>query len=398
MRVKLYRATEIAAAMARIRVELGPDALILSTRKIAEGVEVTAALETAAPIPPEAADPDRAGLLAWHGIPPRLAAALGTGRLEATLAAALRFASLPLDPAAPPLLLIGPPGAGKTLTIARLATRLVLAGAAPRIVTADGERAGAVEQLAAFTRLLDLDLLAAATPEALGRAMDRARGGAASGPVLIDTPGLHPFAPAARAALAALIGAAGGTVALVLPGGMDPAESADLAAGCAEAGATHLIATRLDLARRLGGVLAAADAGGLALAEAGIGPGAADGLAALTPALLARLLERARPSASPAHPDPMPHGPTRPGPPRPGPPRPGPPHPGPPHHGPPGTPDLARAAPAPDPRPNGHRIAPPPPPPGPPPPPPAVRATPLPRPVWPKHDPAPRPAPPGTRA
>ena len=353
MRVKLYRATEIAAAMARIRVELGPDALILSTRKVAEGVEVTAALETPDPGPPERADPGRAALLAWHGIPPRLAAALGTGRLEAALAAALRFASLPLDPTAPPLLLIGPPGAGKTLTIARLATRLVLAGAAPRIVTADGERAGAVEQLAAFTRLLDLDLLAAATPEALGRAMERARAGAASGPVLIDTPGLDPFAPAARAALAALIGAAGGTVALVLPGGMDPAESADLASCYAEAGATRLIATRLDLARRLGGVLAAAEAGGLALAEAGIGPGAADGLAALTPALLARLLERTPSSPSPARPVPR----------RPAPPTPRPPH--------PAAPPPAAAPPM---------------------------AAPLPRPVWPKHAPVSRPATPGTRA
>ncbi len=56
------------------------------------------------------------------------------------------------------------------------------------------------------------------------------------------------------------------------------------------AGAGLLVATRLDLARRLGGVLAAADAG-LAIAEAGIGPGAADGLVPLTPELLARRLQ-----------------------------------------------------------------------------------------------------------
>ncbi len=52
-----------------------------------------------------------------------------------------------------------------------------------------------------------------------------------------------------------------------------------------------LVATRLDLARRLGGVLAAAARTGLALTEAGIGPGAADGLLPLTPEwLAARLL------------------------------------------------------------------------------------------------------------
>lgn len=306
MRVKLYRASEIGAAMARIRAELGPDALILSTRKLAEGVEVTAALETPDPVPAERTGPSRAELLAWHGVPSLLAAALADGNLAVALGAALRFGALPLDSAASPLLLIGPPGAGKTLTVARLATRLVLAGVTPRIITADGERAGAVEQLAAFTRLLGLDLLAASTEAAFVRALARARDGAgAAGPVVIDTPGLDPFARTGRASLVALIGAAAGHVALVLPAGLDAAEAADLAASCAEAGATYLIATRLDLARRLGGVLAAADAGGLILAEAGIGPGAADGLVALTPALLAGLLGRGSPDPrSPAPPRP----------------------------------------------------------------------------------------------
>ena len=45
--------------------------------------------------------------------------------LKLALQARLRFGSLDLDRASPPLLLAGPPGAGKTLTAARLATRLV---------------------------------------------------------------------------------------------------------------------------------------------------------------------------------------------------------------------------------------------------------------------------------
>lgn len=302
MRVKLFRAAEMRAAMALIRAELGVDALILSSRRVPEGVEVTAALET-----PESATiaqghnqgpdqaPDRATLLAWHAVPPRLRPALGgTGKLAGALQAALTFAPLPLD-AARPLLFVGPPGAGKTLTVARLAARLVLAGTPPRVITADGERAGAIEQLAAFTRLLSLDLIAAATPEALARALARP----GSGPVLVDTPGIDPGRD--RAALAAL--AAAGTLALVLPAGLDAEESGDLAAAFAAAGARYLVATRLDLARRLGGVLAAA-AESPALAEAGIGPGAADGLAPLSPALLAARLIEAMPAprAAPARP------------------------------------------------------------------------------------------------
>ena len=85
---------------------------------------------------------------------------------------------------------------------------------------------------------------------------------------------------------------AGAHVALVLPAGLDPAEAADLAIAHAACGATFLIATRLDLAHRLGSVIAAAAASRLPLAEAGIGTGAADGLVPFTPALLAARLGR----------------------------------------------------------------------------------------------------------
>lgn len=283
MRLKLYRAASTAAAMALVRAELGPDALILSSRRCTGGVELTAALEPVEEMPPP---PDR---LAWHGVPPVLAAALPASRLAEALAATLRFAPLPLDGDDPPLLLVGPPGAGKTLTAARLATRLVLAGVPPLVVTADAQRAGAAEQLAAYTRLLGLSLTVAADPEMLQRALARRQAGA---PVLIDAPGTDPFRAEQRAAIAALAEAVGATMALVLPAGLDPSEAADLACAYAEAGATLLVATRLDLARRLGAVLAAAAAGQLALAEAGIGPGAPEGLVPLTPDFLADRLLR----------------------------------------------------------------------------------------------------------
>lgn len=288
MRIKLYRAPNVVAAMARVRAELGPDALILATRRVADGVELTAALappepETVAPLP----DPAREAALAWHGVPAPLAAALAAGPLDAALGSAFRFAPLSLGPGSKPLLLAGPPGAGKTLTVARLATRLVMAGTPPLVITADGKRAGATEQLAAFTRLLGLTLVVASHPVTLARALPRRPPGAA---VLIDAPGADPFDPAQRDELAALAAVSDAEMALVLPGGLDPAEAADLGGAFAEAGATGLLPTRLDQARRLGGVLSAAHAGRLALTEAGIGPGAADGLEPLSPGGLARRL------------------------------------------------------------------------------------------------------------
>jgi len=282
MRLKLYRAPRMAEAMARVRAELGAEALILASRQVGDGVEVTAALEPEDELPPPLApvvDPSSRAAFAFHGVPAALHAALGRGDLAATLATEFDFAPLPLAAADPPLLLVGPPGAGKTLTAAKLAARLVMSGVPPLVITADGRRAGATEQLAAFTGVLKLDLVVADHPVNLGRALSRH---ARNVPVLIDAPGLDPFDAAQGAELRALAAVAGATAVLVLQAGLDPAEAADLARAHAELGATLMIATKLDLARRLGSVLSAASAGRLALTEAGVGSGVADGLIRFT--------------------------------------------------------------------------------------------------------------------
>ena len=285
MRLKFYRAPAMAQAMARVRAELGEDAIILATRRVGDGIEVTAALEPEdLPSPLVSADPDRLAVLDFHGVPAALHAALQQGELETALAKAIPFGTLPLGES--PLLLVGPPGAGKTLTVARLATRLVVAGVLPLVITADGRRAGATEQLAAFTRLLGISLIVACHPVTLGRALTHRHN---AEPVMVDTSGCDAFDPTQMSELAALAATASAAMVLVLPAGLDPAEATDQARAYAAAGARLLVATRLDQTRRLGGILAAASVG-LALTEAGIGPGAADGLRPITPAWLATRL------------------------------------------------------------------------------------------------------------
>jgi flagellar biosynthesis protein FlhF len=302
MRLKLYRAPRMAEAMARVRADLGEDALILGSRQVGDGVEVTAALEPGDEMPdPPAAERSTLAALRFHGAPEALHATLGAGDLATALAASFAFAPLPLQAGGSPLLLLGPPGAGKTLTAARLAARLVMRGVAPLVITADGRRAGATEQLAAFTRLLNLNLVVANHPVTLGRAAARRPGDA---PVLIDAPGLDPFDRAQQDELRGLAAAAGATPVLVLPAGLDPGEAAELAQAHAALGATLMIATKLDLARRLGSVLSAASAGRLALTEAGVGPGVADGLIALTPGELAARLLTPRPPIAALDPSP----------------------------------------------------------------------------------------------
>jgi flagellar biosynthesis protein FlhF len=291
MRLRTIRAARMSDAMAILRAELGEEAVILGTRRVSGGVEVTAGQDAedepvliAPESVPEIALP---AALRRHNLPPALAQRLAGAPLPVALAQEFRFAPLPFDSG--PLLLVGPPGAGKTLTCAKLATRLLLAGTPPLLVSADGRRAGAAEQLAAFARVLSLPLSVAGTPGSLAKALAR---GTPGQPVLVDMAGCDPFDNAGARRHAALAEAARGTSVLVLPAGLDAEEAAETARAFHLLGCRHLLPTRLDAARRLGGVLAAAAAADLMMTEAGTGHDVAAGLTRLDAEWLAgRMME-----------------------------------------------------------------------------------------------------------
>ncbi len=306
MRLRTVTAPDARQALARLRALLGADAVIVATQQVDDGVRITGAVENdeidlGALLAAPKTSPclERLAWVAAHhelpaGVRARLLAALrepSSSDPVAALGHALhqlcRFAPLPQSGR---LLLSGPPGAGKTASVAKLAARAVLEGRSVAVLSTDVARAGGIEQLRALLAPLQLEPQAAGEP----RRLERLVGDAGAELILIDSPGINPFRPADLGSLSQALEMSGALPVLVLDAGTGSADSADMAQTFAALGGRWLFATKLDVARRLGAVLAAADAG-LALAEAGIGPTVGRGLGALSPIGLARLLVRGAP-------------------------------------------------------------------------------------------------------
>lgn len=293
-------------AMQLVKTHLGPDAIIVSTQKGEGGlgVRLTAAIETAEEEDAWDYDEDQIDpideiveALAHHNVSAelsekitRIAGSLDADDAKLALAGALdqmfKFQPLP-STGKRPIVLVGLPGAGKTVTIAKLATRQVMKQKPVNVITTDTVRAGGYDQLEAFTRLLKVDLQTAANASELSDAVAAAEPGTLT---LVDCAGGNPFDEDDLEHQRRLIDGLDAEIVLVMAAGTDPLDAVDQARAYARIGARRLIATRLDIARRLGSVLAAADAGRLAFAEVGIGSSVADGLGPLNPVSLARLL------------------------------------------------------------------------------------------------------------
>ena len=310
MRLKTFSAPSMSEAMQMVKEHFGDDAIIVSSQKGENGlgVRITAAVDHVEEDQSfddelgfqDASDPLDAisDALAHHGAPGAvsdklltLASDLSMDDSHLSLAGALdrafSFSPLPEAKKGSVIMLVGLPGAGKTVTTAKLATKAVLARQTVNVITTDTIRAGGFQQLEAFTKILEIDLLSAGDP---GELRDAMIAGAPNAATIIDCAGGNPFDKRDRKRQSDLIKAVEAEVILLLADGTDPLEAADLAEVYRDLGARKLIITRIDVARRHGALLSAASAGELAICGAGIGPSVTDGLKSLNPVSLARLL------------------------------------------------------------------------------------------------------------
>ena len=310
MRLKTFSASSMSDALKMVKEHFGEDAIIVSSQKAENGlgVKVTAAVdaENEVPITSDGFAPkqlkeidDRlTSILSGHGIPPRItdqilniSSALNLDDIDTSLASSmdqiLNFKPFPRPNDPEILMLVGLPGAGKTVTTAKLATKAVMSGAKINVITTDRVRAGGVQQLEAFTDILKLDLMCANDGYSLREAISA---GIPDCQTIIDCAGGNPFNNADYIRQKDLISSIQAKVIMLLADGTDPLEAADLAQAYSELGAEGLIGTRTDVDKRHGSLIAAAVSGNLDIYGVGVGPSVTDGLEQLNAVSLARLL------------------------------------------------------------------------------------------------------------
>ena len=321
MHMKSFSAPTMTEAMEIVRFEMGAKSIIIATRNEKEGAVITAAMEDTAPnglktsetvVLEETPVFDRQDTvevirqsLAFHGVPVSLSnrltdLAIGVSASSPTLALAAAmdevFTFDPIstflsqsneDIKAPRILLMGAPGVGKTVTTAKLAALVAMDKDRPRVITTDTQRAGGIEQLAAFTRILGIELETTNNAKGLQKLMQDCH---TDVPILVDTSSTNPFDTTEMDHLEALSSVAQFENILVISAGGDAIEAADIAVEFSFIGAKRMVITRLDMARRLGSILTAAHAGRLSLSDISITPSVAEGINPINPVSLARLI------------------------------------------------------------------------------------------------------------
>jgi flagellar biosynthesis protein FlhF len=285
MQVKRFRESTVRDALAAVKRDLGPDALVVSTTMVPmrgwrrlsgrREVEVTAAIPAtvsesrpaAIPFPvapdPETTDDDLIARLLATGLDRAMAAEVAAAVphrarrgasprvLREALASRLTLIAGAAGDASPIEVFVGPPGVGKTTTIAKIAAQARTRRAGRRtLIAADGYRVGAVEQLRLYADILGAPFAVARTVRDLDRAVTTCRT-----PALVDTAGRSPSDRGIRDLFDALAGRPGVRTHLVLPATITPREAVRVIERYEAAQPDRVVLTKVDEAETIAPVL-----------------------------------------------------------------------------------------------------------------------------------------------
>jgi flagellar biosynthesis protein FlhF len=193
------------------------------------------------------------------------------------------------------VMLVGPTGAGKTTTIAKIAARAALIdGRRVGLITLDNYRVGGIEQIRMFADLIGIPVAVAESPAQLGELLDPHHQ-----LTLIDTAGRSPRDIAAIAELAGHIAGLELEVHLVIPAGSSPAQIDELVSRYSGLGPSRLLFTKLDECDRAPELAMAPTRTGLPITWVTTGQAVPEDIEQPTPA---RVLELASGGLSAPHP------------------------------------------------------------------------------------------------
>jgi flagellar biosynthesis protein FlhF len=316
MHLKRYRGKTLKEALRAVREDLGPHALVLSTQVVQDHgprgwlggtvVEIAAAIER-----PDVAEVSEvrhtvndpierelealAARLGASGLEPGIARAVAASHpiekrrtasaanLHTTLAAQLQSLAAPDDGFAPVEVFVGPPGAGKTTTIAKIAAQQrSRQGRRLGLVAADGYRVGAVEQLRLYAEVIGAPLTVARSTDELDDALAEARR-----PILIDTPGRSPGDDVSREMFRAIGRQPGVRTHLVLPANLPPGHLRRTLDRFHEARPSRVVITKLDEADSLAPLVGVLREAALPISYVGTGQRVPEDLHRATPPAIA---------------------------------------------------------------------------------------------------------------
>lgn len=217
MRLETFRGPDLGSVSARATAALGDDAMVVRTRVLRQGDATTVEVTVA------------------------------DGREMERLRRQLQPAPLPAGGSGRPfvLALVGPTGAGKTTTLAKLATHAAaFGGRRVGVLTLDTFRVGGLEQVGTYAEIAGLPLEAAYDAREVPDALKRLRG---CDVVLVDTPGRGPRPGGAACGWRGILAAAApDETHLVIPATVRTDVAMAARDGFDDLGVTHLLLTKLD--------------------------------------------------------------------------------------------------------------------------------------------------------
>jgi flagellar biosynthesis protein FlhF len=360
MLLKTYRAPDLATALAEARAELGPDALVLATSEVPgrlglSGIEVTVGAARPAlapatggddavrhlareverlrsridvsPAPPApAAAPDAPKTMTVPALRAAVAALVASGLSDDLAERFARIASRALPAGGDPkglaaaatkgvealvplapipvggrcLFVVGPPGCGKTTTVAKLVARLAAPGQRHVFFgEADVDRIGSIEQAEIYSRHIGALLARVDDADDLVCALKDA---GESGMVVVDTPGIARGDDIRLRAIEQLREAVPDAgVAVLLPAGLHRDEAARVLDRFAPLRPTCAGFSRVDDGLRVGELVTALAGSELPLSFVTCGHRVPQDLDTVSPRRLTALLLRAGRSEAEAH-------------------------------------------------------------------------------------------------